>query len=109
MVLNSTSIAAGVVVAVLGAVPLLLIVVSSQSEEAPQIPTTSIPAVNVAELPKETVFTTPPPQIEGLTESISRVLAVNGFAVEETIEELPPSVIRTLSERDIALTIAEGG
>ena len=57
----------------------------------------------------EVVITTPPPDIEGLSEAIARVLVVNGFAVEETADEVPETVVRTLAERGIALTIAEKG
>ena len=105
---TSTSIAAGVLVAVLGAIPLSWLVTTEGAGEEPA-PSTTLPVAIESTLPAETIVTTPPPEIEGLPESITRVLMVNGYAAEEAANELPDSVTRTLVDRGIALTIAEEG
>jgi len=56
------------------------------------------------------VITTPPPEIEGVSESIARVLSSSGFASELSFDdvagEIPPSVLRTLIANGVVLTIA---
>jgi len=56
------------------------------------------------------IVTTPPIELEGLSESVSRVLTTSGFAAELTQSDfesqLPPSVYRTLVAHDAVLTVA---
>lgn len=106
---NSTSIASGVLVALLGIIPLLWLVSSGDTSEESSAPPSTVPAAPVAAESSETIVTTPPPAIEGLPESITRVLVTNGYASQEAVDELPGSVARTLARADIALTIAEEG
>lgn len=56
------------------------------------------------------VITTPPPEMQGLSESVARVLATQGFASEFTesdiANQLPGSVYRTLVANEVVLSIA---
>lgn len=105
---SSTSITAGILVALLGAIPLFWLVTSQGADEEPAAPV-GLPAAVESIVVAETIVTTPPPEIEGLSESVARVLVANGYAAEEAAAELPESVIRSLASRGIALTIAEEG
>lgn len=106
---QSTSIATGLIVATLGALPLLLLF--SQLGAPNTAPTTTDTTITVIEEPptEGTVVMTPPPVVDGLTENVVRVLVSRGYALEEVSEDLPESVVSVLSERGIALTIAEEG
>ena len=106
---HSSTIAAGLTVMLLGAIPLLWFTTTSAQTEPASDPPTTLAGVVVDTAPTEVQVTTPPPEIDGLTESVTRVLSANGFAGKEEIDELPPSVVRVLVENGIALTIAEGG
>ena len=106
---SSTSIGAGLLVAALAAIPLLWSPGTKETSEAPVPDTVPVTTATKPAAAEEVVITTPPPQIEGLSESIARVLVVNGFAAKETTDELPETVVRTLAEHGIALTIAETG
>ena len=70
------------------------------------LPTT--PATVVA--PDRVVITTPPPDMEGLTESIARVLSTSGFASslseDDIAAQLPGSIYRTLVDQGVVLSIA---
>jgi hypothetical protein len=106
---NTTSVVAGVVVTLLAAIPLTWLVTSGGNEAIPFAETPPTITATTAPPPGEVVITAPPPEIDGLTESVTRVLVVNGFAVEEGVEGVPDSVVRVLSARGIALTIAGDG
>ncbi|MFQ5555446.1 MAG: hypothetical protein ACE5GC_08775 [Acidimicrobiia bacterium] len=83
--------------------------------ETPPVPEASLspPTVVVSETAPPTIvhLETPAPQVEGLTAVVSRVLAARGFAEsvqpDAISEELPPSVVRLLIERGVALSVAE--
>jgi len=87
-------------------------------------PTTVVPTTTVAvpveaeALPVAEELTvvhleTPAPQIEGLSDTVSRVLAARGFAEmvgdEDPSGELPDSVVKVLAERGVTLSVAEDG
>jgi len=63
------------------------------------------------EAPDPVVINMPPPEIDGLTESITRVLASEGFAssltADDAAAQLPASVYRTLVANGVVLSIAE--
>jgi hypothetical protein len=102
------AIAAGLAVTLLGAIPLMWLT-SALSQEA-AAPVTTQHSANAVVPPVTSdpiVIEAQPPEIPGLSESITRVLSTNGFASVEHLEEVPESVVRVLSERGIALTIAE--
>ena len=106
---HSTTIAAGLTVMLLGAVPLLWLITTTDQPEPPPEPPIVLPEAPVDIGPTEVVITTPPPEIDGLSESVTRVLSAHGFAGTEDIADLPASVTRVLIEHGIALTVAEEG
>lgn len=109
------SVSAGVIVGLLGAAPVVWMAsAANQPDEQAAVAVTSTTTAPVnttptANRPTETVVTTPPPQIEGLSESIVRVLVSEGFASDQDVGEIPSSVANALAARGIALTVAEGG
>jgi hypothetical protein len=56
---------------------------------------------------------TPAPQIDGLSDTVSRVLAARGFAEmmgnEDPSGELADSVVKVLAARGVTLSVAEDG
>jgi len=108
MAVESNTIATGLLIAALAAVPLASIAMNDTSPQASDTTTTTtMPSTTVTQ--SVTRVTTPPPEIEGLSEPIVRVLVSNGFAAEEQTDDLPSSVSRILADNGIALTIAEEG
>lgn len=109
------SVAAGLIVGLLGTAPVVWMAsVANPSEDQAVAAVTSttitlVDSLGVADAPTETVVSTPPPQIEGLSESIVRVLVSEGFASDQEVGDIPPSVANLLAARGIALTVAEGG
>lgn len=101
------SVMLALVLTMIAVIPLALMMAVAPSDPEPEAApstetTTPPPAPEVATV----VVTTPPPDIQGVSEGVARVLTANGFAGEETPEGLPASVIAVLAERDIPLTIA---
>lgn len=100
----------GIAVTLAALVALGLLATDPAGIEQEAVPTTillSEPASRPA--PVTTVITTPAPEIEGLSESVTRVLVTRGFAADENDQGIPPSIVAVLSDRNIALTIAENG
>lgn len=108
MAAESNTVAAGLLVAMLAAIPLASVALTDASPEV-EVATTTATGISTTTTQPINIVTTPPPDIDGLSESIVRVLISNGFAAEEQAEDLPASVLRTLADHRIALTIAEGG
>lgn len=102
----SSNTAAGILVAVLALIPLFTIATRNPATTV----TTSAETVTSSQVePPPTVVSIQPPELEGLTESVVRVLISEGFATEEETGRLPASITRVLAHRDIALTIEEEG
>ncbi len=95
------------VISVIGLVPLGLI--ASLPSPEPSLPP---PAIAVAPPGSQTpraetvVVTTPPPTIDGVSESVARVLAAGGFATEQSVPELPHSVVSVLRDQNAVLAVA---
>lgn len=121
---ESHSMLTPVVIALMGLIPLGLMAMAAstpgplEAVAPPPVittvavsPSTTVPGGEIWDRPvaRETVITTPPPVIDGVTESVARVLANAGFAGEETLTELPASVIRVLRDRNVVLTVAVPG
>ena len=110
MALKAPLVAAGLAVAVIALLTMTWLAGREQQADANAQPaSTEQPLTTTSMPPADTIVTTDPPVIEGLTESVVRVLVVNGYAIEEATDELPDSVVKVLAERGIALTIAEEG
>ena len=103
---HSTSIAAALTVMVLGASSLIWFITTADQDEPTPSPAISSPLVEPGAA--DVVVHTPPPQIDGLTESVTRVLSASGFVTDEGADELPQSVVNVLVEHGIALTIEVG-
>lgn len=112
-----TSTAAGITVAVIGFVPLLWLMGSSQAEETPPAPVIESvaptgPMMTTTPPPKPTVVTvdSPTPGLPGVGEAATLVLYASGYAQnvapEDVGEGLPPAVLELLIERDTTLTVA---
>ena len=86
----------------------------AQPEEPPEPPPVPEVTTSVAPAPTSSVepvvVTTPPPDMEGLSEAVARVLSTSGFASELTEQDiasqLPATVYRTLVDNGVVLTIA---
>ncbi|MCP3975327.1 MAG: hypothetical protein GY720_12655 [bacterium] len=81
---------------------------ASAAQAAEAVPVRSVSTTTTA--PTPVVITTPPPEIDGVSESIARVLSTHGFASEMSTEDvagqLPPTVLRTLIANGAVLSIA---
>lgn len=105
---------ASIVIALFGLLPLgLMAMDSTATPDAMTVedptPPAATPTDVVLEQPAagaQTVVITPVPRITGVSAEVARVLAANGFAARETVEGVPESVVRLLSERGAVLTIA---
>lgn len=79
---------------------------AAQAAEAVPAPSTSASTTSMAPV----VITTPPPEIDGVSESVARVLSTHGFAsemsTEEIADQIPPTVLRTLIANGTVLSIA---
>lgn len=110
MAYSGTSVAAGVLVAVIGITPLGILLERSGT---PADPTTTSTAPIVAEAPSTTVVEEQPPDMTGVPPEVARVLAARGYtqslAPQDALAELPASVVRVLTEAHAVLTIAQDG
>jgi hypothetical protein len=89
---------------VVGLVPLGVVATTSASDRAATtVAITQLPSPTPA--PKAVVVTTPPPEIDGVSDQVARVLAARGFAAQEAVDELPESVIAVLQHFHAVLTI----
>jgi hypothetical protein len=98
------SLAAGLVVVALGAIPAVWLL-TAPAEEAPT-PTTSQTVVTTT-----APVTAPAPAVAGLSDAIGTVLGDAGAAetvqIESLANDLPEPVIRVLIEHGAVLTVAE--
>lgn len=105
-VANSASMIAGLLVAALGLVPLLLIGGGSEPEAAAPSTTTTQPEPVVTEVAVD------PPPIGDLDPRVSRVLyaydAATGVA-PGSADELPDEIVKVLAYYDVTLSVAEDG
>lgn len=105
---SSTSLIAGITVALFGLVPLGLLMLESGEPEQPVAPLVTTSVV-------ETVTTqveVDPPTVEGLDPRLSRVLYANGSAdgVEAgSTDELPDSIVKVLGYYGVTLTVDVSG
>lgn len=103
---NSASLIAGLLVAALGLVPLLLIARSAEPEAAAPSTTTTQPEPVVTEVEVD------PPQIGDLDPRVSRVLYAYNAATGVTpgsADELPGEIVKVLAYYDVTLSVAEDG
>lgn len=100
----STSVIAGLTVALFGLVPLGLLLIESEGPTQPEVQAVA-----------ETVTTqieVDPPTVEGLDPRLSRVLYANGSAdgVEAgSTDELPDSIVKVLGYYGVTLTVDVSG
>lgn len=103
---NSASIIAGLLVAALGLVPLLLIVRDPGTEAAAPSTSTTAPE------PEVTLVEIDPPQIGDLDPRLGRVLygygAASGVAPGAS-QELPDEIVRVLAYYDVTLSVESEG
>lgn len=111
---------AGLVTAALAAVTIfgLVSIAPNQADQsAASAPTTLVQdGATTSSHPQPTAvvtITTPPPVLDGLTESVARILSTSGFASElgadDIASQLPESVYRTLVAHEVVLTVATDG
>lgn len=105
---SSTSLIAGVTVALFGLVPLGMMLIESNDPAAVEAaPTTT----TVAE-PVTTQIEVDPPSVEGLDPRLSRVLYADGSAdgIEAgSSDELPDSIVKVLGYYNVTLTVDVSG
>lgn len=105
---SSTSLIAGLTVALFGLVPLGMLLVESQG---PVQPETDVATTAVAE-PVTTQVEVEPPSVEGVDPRMTRVLYANGSAagVEAgSTDELPDSIVKVLGYYSVTLTVDVSG
>jgi hypothetical protein len=105
---SGKSVAAGITVAVLAALPIIRSMNSSKddsvdtTQETVLVTTTTTP-------PHTTVVAVEPPEVAGVDDVVARVLYSSGAAEALTpgeVDELPPEVVRVLAYYGVTLTIA---
>jgi hypothetical protein len=105
---SSTSLIAGLTVALFGLVPLGMLLIES---EAPA-PVEAAPTTTMIVEPVTTQIEVDPPTVEGLDPRLTKVLYANGAAegVEAgSTEELPDSIVKVLGYYGVTLTVDIGG
>jgi hypothetical protein len=103
---SGKSVAAGVIVTVLAAIPIVRSMGGKADE--PDQPTTTA-SLSVETLPPTTVISVTPPEVVGVDDVIAKVLYSSGAAEALTpndVDELPPEVVRVLAYYGVTLTIA---
>ena len=108
MVDRRTSVVAGLTVAAIGVVPLLWLATTHEQpgSSSPTATMATSPVASSESPPSEIGAEAQPPEIAGLSESVTRVLVSHGFAGSDGLDELPASVARVLADRGITLTVA---
>jgi hypothetical protein len=99
--------AAGLAVALLGAIPLLWLATLYEGDlQAADATTTTMVIDNTDSVPSAPTTTL---VIDGVPESVAEVLLADGAASSVGIDELPASVVAVLSQRGVVLTVPTQG
>lgn len=104
----STSVIAGLTVALFGLVPLGLLLIESEAPTKPEVQAVPVAAAETV----TTQIEVDPPTVEGLDPRLSRVLYANGSAdgVEAgSTDELPDSIVKVLGYYGVTLTVDVSG
>ncbi len=107
---GAASIVAAIVVTLAAIVPMLLLLPDAEDPiPAPVAEPTSSTTTTVPE-PVEVVVPPTPIEVEGLPESVTRVLQASGYASElgpDGEQVLPDAVLQVLIDNDVVLTVVE--
>ena len=111
-----TSTIAGGAVAILGLLPLLWMMGSTDEQSIPAAALVAVAATTTTTVtttvPEPVIVTIEPttPDLEGVGDAATRVLYANGYArytaPTDLEDDLPASVVRLLIERGVTLTVA---
>ena len=105
---SSTSLIAGLTVALFGLVPLGMLLIESQEPAQPEVPVATTAVVESV----TTQIEVEPPTVDGLDPRLTRVLYANGSAdgVEAgSTDELPDSIVKVLGYYNVTLTVDVSG
>ncbi len=108
-----TSVAAGILVALTGLLPMMWLIADRQPEPPTLDPTVAVaaPASPATTRVVEVTATEPPLAVADLPPEIVRVLQANGYATRLTPDDpaaaLPPRVLRVLIDHGVVLTVAD--
>jgi hypothetical protein len=103
---SGKSVAAGITVALLAALPVIRSM-GGKADESERTTTTTDRSTDTS--PPTTLVVVKPPEVAGVDEVIARVLYSSGAAEALTageVDELPPEVVRVLAYYGVTLTIA---